>query len=162
MITVQYEPVLVDYIRVALKMPEDEQKQLEAYTGQQFTVDGCAIGNFQVAGHKWGIYRDAEPLVIGGFSLERPGVYRDFLLTTPEAWAKENWFHVTRICRRLMTAMLASKTAHRLECITPAPRLASRPELYKWYRILGYNNEGVLHGYCANGADAVIFSRVKH
>jgi hypothetical protein len=58
--------------------------------------------------------------------------------------------------------MLNSKTAHRLECIVPAPRIAARPELVRWYEVLGYNREATLYGYCANGADAVIFSRVQH
>lgn len=161
MITVYNNPLLLDFIRVALEMPQDERDQLEAYTGMPFDIDGCAIGNFSAPGPKWVIKSDDRPIVIGGFVSERPGVYRDFLLTTPDAFS-EHWFKVTRICRRIMDAMLISKQAHRLECITPMLRLSSRPELEKWYKILGYNKEGVLHGYCANGADAVIFSRVKH
>lgn len=160
MIHVYQNPLLLDYLRVVLKMPDDERAQLEAFTGQPFTVDGCAVGNFTAPGPKWVIKVDDEPLVVGGFSQERPGVWRDFMLTTPEAW--QHWFPVTRICRRIMDAMFQSGQAHRLECVAPTARITARPEIEKWYKILGYNSRVLLHGYCASGADAFMYSRVKH
>jgi hypothetical protein len=157
MIKVLTNPTLLDYLKVCFKMPEDERAQLEAFTGEPYDVDGAAIGNFTALGPKWGIYVDEEPIIVGGFVQQRPGVWRDFMLTTPEAWEK-HWFSVTRISRRIMDAMLISKQAHRLECIS----LASRERAFPWYKVLGYNREGTLYGFCANGADAVIFSRVQH
>lgn len=156
-IEVLTDPLILDYVKICILMPDDERAQLEAFTGQPYDVDGAAMGAYTANGPKWVIRSDGQPIVAGGFVLQRPGVYRDFLLTTPEAWT-DHWFAVTRICRRIMDAMLISREAHRLECVA----LASREKSFKWYKILGYNNEGRLHGYCANGADAVIFSRVKH
>jgi hypothetical protein len=156
MINVYDNPLLLDFIRVCVKLPDDERAQLEQFTGHPFTVDGAAIGNYSAPGPKWVIKDDDEPVAIGGFVQERPGVWRDFMLTTPEAWGK-HWFPVTRVCRRVMDAMLESGQAHRLECVTPA----SRHRVFRWYRTLGYTREGRLRGYCANGADAIIFSRVK-
>jgi hypothetical protein len=161
MIQVYNNPLLLDFIKVCIAMPQDERDQIEAFTGEQYSVDGAAVGNFTVPGPKWVIKADDEPILIGGFTPQRPGVWRDFLLTTPAAW-EQHWFTITRHCRRAMDAMLNSGQAHRLECIVPAQRLAHREGLAKWYKTVGYNNEGLLHGYCANGADAVIFSRVKH
>ncbi len=158
MITIEQNPLLLDYIKVALAMPDDQKKQLENFTGHEFDIDGCAMGNFQAQGHKW-VIRDEnrEPLCVGGFARERPGVWRDFMLTTPAAFEKHG-FQITRICRRIMDAMFLSGEAHRVECIAPL----SRQHMFKWYKILGYNKEAVLHGYCADGSDAVIFSRVQH
>lgn len=156
MIQVYNNPLLLDFIKVCIKMPQDEREQLEAFTGEPYDIDGAAVGNFTAPGPKWVIKVDDEPIIVGGFVPQRPGVWRDFLLTTPEAWDK-HWFPVTRICRRIMDAMLISGQAHRLECVTPA----SRAKAFKWYRVLGYNNEGLHPGYCANGADAVSFGRVK-
>ena len=161
MIKVYTDPWMIDFLKVCAKMPQDEQEQLEAFTGEKFSIDGAAVGNFSVAGPKWVIKADDEPVVIGGFVPQRPGVWRDFMLTTPDAWEK-HWFHITRIARRAMNAMFQSKQAHRLECIAPAARLAARPEIETWYNVLGYNREATLYGYCASGADAVIFSRVRH
>ena len=161
MIQVYTNPLLLDFIKVCLNMPQDEREQLEAFTGEKYDVDAAAIGNFTVPGPKWVIKADDEVLCIGGFVPQRPGVYRDFMLTTPAAWEK-HWFPITRIARRAMDAMLHSKQAHRIECVTPAARLASRPEVEKWYAVLNYHREGIMYGYCANGADAVLFSRVKH
>jgi RimJ/RimL family protein N-acetyltransferase len=160
MIQVYNNPFLLDYIKVCAAMPQDEREQLEAFTGEPYSIDGAAVGNFSVPGPKWVIKLDDEPIAVGGFVPQRLGVWRDFMLTTPTAW--QHWFAVTRICRRAMDAMFASGQAHRLECIVPAARIASRIELVKWYKILGYNKEALHYGYCANGADAVSFSRVKH
>ena len=157
MIEIYTNPLLLDFIKVCAQMPKDEREQLEAFTGQPYDIDGAAIGNFSVQGPKWVIKADGEPIVIGGFVPQRPGVWRDFMLTTPGAWEK-HWFPVTRFCRRAMDWMLTSKQAHRLECISHH----SREKAFNWYRVLGYNREATLYGYCANGADAVIFSRVQH
>lgn len=160
MIVTYTNPLLLDFVKVCIKMPEDERAQLEAFTGEPYDIDGAAIGNFTVAGPKWVIKADDEPICIGGFVPQRPGVYRDFMLTTPDAWGK-HWFAVTRIARRVMNAMLV-ETAHRVECIVPASRLAYRPCIENWYKVLGYTREAPLWRYCADGTDAVIFSRVRH
>lgn len=160
MIQVYTNPLLLDFIKVCLNMPQDEREQLEAFTGEKYDVDAAAIGNFTVPGPKWVIKADDEVLCIGGFVPQRPGVYRDFMLTTPAAWEK-HWFPITRIARRAMDAMLVEQ-AHRLECIAPAVRLAARPQIEDWYKILGYTREAPLWRYCADGKDAVMFSRVRH
>jgi hypothetical protein len=159
-IKIYNNPFLLDFIKVCASMPEDERKQLEAFTGQAYDIDGAALGNYTVPGPKWVVKKDDAPICIGGFVPQRPGVWRDFMLTTPAAW--DNWFTVTRMCRRAMDAMFDSGEAHRLECLTPANRLAQRPEIENWYRVVGYTREATLWRYLADGSDAVIFSRVRH
>lgn len=159
MTEVVYQPLLGDFIQVCARMPADERAQLEAFTGQPYDIDGAAIGNFTAPGPKWGARVDGVPVAIGGFVPQRPGVYRDFMLTTPEAWV--TGFQLTRVCRRLMDAMLLSPDVHRLECVAPVARLSSRPEIQRWYRVLGYEPEATLRRYCADQGDAVMFSRVK-
>lgn len=158
MIKVYTDPWMIDFLKICAAMPQDERDQIAAVSGEPYDIDGAAIGNFTVAGPKWVVKADDEPICVGGFVPMRRGVWRDFMLTTPTAW-NEHWFAVTRICRRAMDAMLNSGQAHRLECITLANR---RPEVYNWYRVLGYNREATMYGYYANGADAALFSRVKH
>lgn len=170
MIRCYTNPWLGDILQVCASMPQDERDQLEALTGETWDLDRAAVGNFAAPGPKWVIkYAESEealsvgrstPLVVGGFVPQRPGVWRDFLLTTPEAWGA-HWFGITRICKRVMDAMFISGQAHRLECIVPACRVESRPELVKWYKVLGYKKEGLHEGYCANGADAVSFARIQ-
>lgn len=153
-------PYLFDFIQVCAEMPEDEQKQLEAFTGQKYDIDRAAVGNYEVAGPKWVVKVDDKPICIAGFVPQRPGVWRDFMLTTPSVWTT-HWFAITRIVRRGMNAMLESGEAHRLECITPASRLAYRPEIERWYSAIGYTKEAPLWRYCADGSDAVSFSRIR-
>jgi hypothetical protein len=157
MIQVYTNPLLLDFIKVCIDMPQDERENFEVLTGQKYDVDSIAIGNFTMPGPKWVIKADDEPICVGGFVPQRPGVYRDFMINTPAVWEK-HWFPVTRIARRAMDAMLQSKQAHRLECISHH----SREKAFKWYSALKYTKEATLYGYCADGSDAVLFSRVQH
>lgn len=161
MIKAYTDPWLVDFLKVCASMPQDEREQLEAFTGEKYNIDSAAVGNFTVPGPKWVIKADDEPISIFGAVPQRPGVWRDFMLNTPQAFEK-HWFQVTRIARRAMDAMFISGQAHRVECIVPAKRLAYRPEIEKWYSILNYKREATLWRYLADGSDAVIFSRVRH
>ena len=72
MIQTYTNPLLLDFIKVCINMPEDERKQLEAFTGQPYDIDGAAVGNFTVEGPKWVIKADDEPIVIGGFVPQVP------------------------------------------------------------------------------------------
>lgn len=162
MIQVFNDPLLLDFVKICVLMPQDEREQLEAFVGQKYDIDAVAVGNFMVQGPKWVIKDGNVPLVVGGFKQQRPGVWRDYMLTTPEAWEKKYWFTVTRTCRRAMDSMFVGGAAHRLECIVPAKRLQQRPILKDWYRIMGYYEESTRYGYCADGSDAVAFARVQH
>lgn len=156
MITLYSDPLLLDFIKVCIQLPADEREQIEQFTGQKYDIDGAAIGNYSVAGPKWVARVDGEPIAVGGFVPQRPGVYRDFMMNTPAAFDRRHWFELTRICRRAMDGMIKTG-AHRLECIAPA----ARSRVFRWYATLGYNQEAVLCKYCANGEDAVIFSRTS-
>jgi hypothetical protein len=160
MMQVYTDPFLLDFVKVACVLPEDERAQVEAMVGQPYDIDSVAVGNFMVPGPKWVAKDDGIPIAVGGFAQQRPGVWRDYMLTTSQAWERKYWFSVTRNCRRIMDSMMAGG-AHRLECIVPATRVKQRPELESWYRVLGYRNEGTRRGYCANGDDAVAFVRLK-
>lgn len=172
MIRTYTDPLLADFFRVAANLAPDQRVQLEVMTGRPYDIDGATIGNFISPGPKWVVkYGEDEhqfergegvPIMVGGFNPQRPGVWRDFMMSTPEAFEKEFWFTVTRVCKRAMDAMFESGEAHRLECLVPAARIQSRPELVDWYKLLGYTQEGLRYGYCANGADAIAFARVKH
>jgi len=162
MIQVYNDPLVLDFVKICILMPADERAQVEMLSGQKYDIDAVAIGNYMVEGPKWVIKDGNEPLVVGGFQQQRPGVWRDYMLTTPQAWEEKYWFAVTRTCRRAMDSMFKSAQAHRLECITPMSRLIARPELKRWYSLMGYRPEGVRRGYCSNGADAMAFARVNH
>jgi hypothetical protein len=159
MLQVFSSPIALDAIRVCIDLAPDQREHWSAMTGQSYDIDAAALGAYMQAGPKWVIHANSRPIVFGGFVPKRPGVYQDFLLSTPEAFLPECYFGVTRICRRLMDGMLKGGV-HRLECYVPVPRVT--PKLHKWYATLGYNKEALLHGYCASGADAFCYSRVRH
>lgn len=162
MIQVYTDPLLGDFLYAAIHMSQDEREQIEAFVGQKYDIDAVAIGNYTLPGPKWVAKAGDIVLCVGGFKQQRPGVWRDYMLTTPLAWERGHAITITRTCRRLMDSMFASKQAHRIECVALADRLSRRPELERWYRFFGYRKEGTRYGYCATGADAIAFARTEH
>jgi len=153
------DPFLIDFLIVAQQMTDDQRNQLEEMTGEKYDAERAAVAAFTTPGPKWVFKTDeGQPIAVGGYAPQRPGVWRDYMLTTDEAWSPTYFGAVTRRCVRIVEAMLKSGEAHRLECIS----LASRTKAHDWYRIVGLHKEGVLHGYAASGADAIIFARVQH
>lgn len=152
-------PTLLDFIRVVLNMAPDQREHFSAMTGHPYDVDGIAVGNFMVQGPKWCFRSNSVPIAVGGFAPQRPGVYRDFFISTPEAFSAHG-FAVTRLCRRIMDSLLEGG-AHRLECIVPASRVQGYTKLEKWYAALGYKEEARHERYCADGTDAICYSRVR-
>lgn len=156
------DPILLDFIRVVLDMDDDQKAHVKAMTGRDYDVDGLALGAYTTAGPKWCIkHPDGAPMAVGGFAIQRPGVYRDFFMFTREAFRSHNAVHVTRVCRTIMRELLKDPGVHRLECMVPVARVKARPELDRWYRILGYKNEALHSAYCADGTAAYCYARVK-
>jgi hypothetical protein len=150
-------PFLFDYLYVASRLPVDEREQITELTGHQFDIDGAATGAFMVNGPKWAIKKDGIPLSIFGAHQERPGVWRDFMMNTPETFAPENYASVTRHCKRAMDTAFKQGVAHRIECIVPL----SRSHVFRWYAALGYKFETVMPGYLVSGQPAALFARLK-
>jgi hypothetical protein len=149
-------PSLADFMFVCHKLRPDEREQMEAFTGQPYNPDALASAKFASAGPRWVLCAGETPLCIAGFDMIRPGVWQDWMLSTPEAWADGAWRETTRATRKVMDAMIGSE-AHRLQCVS----LASRTEAHRWYKVLKLKFEGKLEGYGANGEDALMFARVR-
>ena len=149
-------PRLADFYLVCHSLCEDEREQYRAFAGEDFDPEVVAAAYHLRECPKWVLSTDAGPVVVGGFDMIRPGVWQDWLFSTPAAWSPENWRGVTRACRRVMDAMLNSQ-GHRLQCLS----LASRTRAHRWYRPLGLQLEGTLRGYGVNGEDALMFARLR-
>lgn len=149
-------PTLTDYLAVVPNLPFDEIEQYEAFSGRNFDAEEvCALYALH-QGPRWVLTADGSPIVIAGFDEIRPGVWQDWLFSTPAAWSPEHWRRVTRESARTMKVMLQT-VAHRLQCVSLASRLAA----HRWYGVLGLELEGRLARYGAGGQDALIFSRVR-
>jgi hypothetical protein len=150
-------PRLVDLMAVCHNLCDDERHQYEVFAARPYDPDTVAATYFLKPDPKWVIVADNFPVIVAGFTQLRPGVWQDWLFSTPDAWIEKNWRSVTRHCRRVMDGMLRSE-AHRLQCLS----LASRTNAHKWYRPLGLvRTGGTLHGYGANGEDALMFERLR-
>jgi hypothetical protein len=157
-VTVQLfrDPTLIDLLDVAYRLPEDEREQIKAFTGAEYDPQSLAAAYHLRAGPKWMLHDGQQTLAVAGFDLIRPGVWQDWMVSTPEAWTPENWRSTTRYVRKVMDAMLKTE-AHRLQCVS----LASRIQAHRWYRLLGLEFEALLGAYGANGENAFMFSRLK-
>ncbi|MGH8259279.1 MAG: hypothetical protein ACREUG_06265 [Steroidobacteraceae bacterium] len=150
-------PTILDFISVCRQLPADERRQLEAFEGAPYVADEVAVRFAASAGPRWALVTapGAQPVIIGGFTWVRQGVWQDWLLSTPAAW-DQHWRTVSKVCRRIMDRMVGNE-AHRLQCIA----LADRTSAHAWYRILKYDFEGRLRKFGAKGEDAVVYGRVR-
>lgn len=149
-------PKLADFFAVCSRLPDDEQEQFEAFSGQPYDAARVAAAFSLREGPAWVVTADDEPIVVAGFDMIRDGVWQDWLFSVPEAWDERHWRTVTKTARRVMDAMLQAG-AHRLQCVS----LASRIHAHRWYKPLGLELEGTLRGYGVNGEDALMFSRLR-
>lgn len=153
--TLYRNPTLFDFIEVCYALPADEREQYEAFSGRPYDPNVVATQFFLKDCPKWVLCADDKPIAVAGFVCIRPGVWEDWMFSTPAAWDK-HWRTVTKKVREVMNGMLV-KDAHRLQCIS----LKSRIQAHKWYRVLGLVLEGELEGYGVNGENALIFKRMK-
>lgn len=147
---------LAELLHACLHCPADEARQAALLGDGSFDAEVIAANLHLRTGPRWAGYCDGKLISAGGFHELRPGVWQDWMINTSEAFDPQHWRTVTKYARRIMDAMLKTD-AHRLQCVS----LASRIDAHRWYRVLGYTYEGTLRGYCANGEDALMFSRVR-
>lgn len=150
-------PIVEDFAYLARRMRPDEIEQFTSMSGFDFDADVAARAFVMTPGQTFVLVdRGNMPVVAGGFEPLRPGVYSGWMVGTTEGWSRY-WRAITRHTRRLHDKVL-SEGAHRIEIIAKASRVFA----HDWYeRGLLMEREGVLRGYCADGSDAVMFSRVK-
>jgi hypothetical protein len=151
-------PIVEDYCHIARHMRADEIAQYLALTGLQEYVPDVAARSLVACDGQAFVMVDREglPVLVGGFSPVRHGVFEGWLAGTEDGWAK-HWRAMTKVCRRLMDDLLATD-AHRIETFA----LTSRTAAHEWYeRGLLMSREGVMKGYFSDGQDAIVFARVK-
>ncbi len=148
-------PVLRDFAYLADRLRPDEIKQYLAMSGlDRYDPDIAAREYANTAGPSWSLIDPAgHPVLAGGFEPVRAGVYECWMMGTQEGWARYG-FTFNRVARRLMRGLLESH-AHRLQAVV----LAELAHVHGWHgKGMGMVNEGIQHGYCANGADVVMFA----
>jgi hypothetical protein len=150
------DPTIADFLVVCHNLCPDEIEQYEAFAGAPYDAGRVAALFSLHEGPRWVLVADGQPIVIGGFDEIRPGVWQDWLFSTPDAWSEAHWRKTTRGCKRMMDVMLRT-VAHRLQCVS----LASRTRAHEWYGVLGLELEGPRRQYGAGRQDALEFSRVR-
>lgn len=150
------KPMLTDIMMVCRALAPVQREQFEVFEGREYEPDELAVELFTSAGPKWALL-DArgEPLGVAGFHYLSPGVWQDWLVSTARTW-EEFPRATTRACRTMVEAML-EQDARRVQAIC----LASREDVRKWYRLIGYEYEGTFRSYGVNGEDAVMYARVR-
>lgn len=155
MIDIRDTPLLTDIIQVVAQMDDMQREQWRAFNDGEFAVDDVAAALHLGPGPKWVLLDGERPLVVGGFTPVRKGVYHDWMAYAPEAFIL-HWRAVSKQARTMVRYMM--QHAHRLECTCLAARV---PEILDWYAFVGYSFEGTLRRAGVNGEDLAIFSRVR-
>lgn len=151
-------PMLEDFGFIARNMRPDEIEQFLAMTGQpEYIADVAARTFANTPGETIALVgRDGLPFAVAGFLPLRPGVMQAWAAATMAGW-DQHWRTMTKETIRRMNYLFSVGT-HRIETTA----LASRLKAHHWYTHgLGMTQEGVQAAYCANGEDAITFSRVK-
>lgn len=154
MISLVPDVTVIDFLMVCQELREDERRQIEASTGVPYDFKKVVELMCMAPAPRWAVLEDGKPIALIGYTQQRPGVWRDWMLSTDAVWKKP--IAITRICRLIMKTM-EDNGAHRLECIS----MASREMAHKWYRSVGLKFEGILQKWGANGEDAMIFARLR-
>lgn len=149
--------VLMDFLHVALHVPEDEQRQIAVFTGAMYDAESVALRLYMVAGPKWALLAsNQEPVAVGGYIPIAPGTFDSFMLVTKLGWA-EYGRAITRQTIRVINRMFGDYGARRLQTLC----LADRADARSWYEKIGLQYESTLTAYGVNGADAVMYTRIK-
>lgn len=151
------KPLLLDFVYVCHRLPEDQRRQWVALSdGQPYDAERMAVSLYSRVCPKWALIDvDTTPLAIGGYDMIREGVWQDWLIGTEDAWQR-HWRAITKHCKRVMDMMLEHE-AHRLQTVA----LAERTMAHKWFRVLGLQYEGTLRGYGHSGEDCMMFARIN-
>ncbi len=153
-------PMVSDVVYLARQMRSDEIAQYLAVSGfSQYDPDDAVRNFLSIPGESYVLVDDKHmPILLGGFSPVRRGVYEGWQVGTDAGWAK-HWRAITKVSRRLIDGMLDREGVHRIQVCAVASRAENT---FKWYQHgLGLSVDGTLPGYCANGEDAIMFSKVR-
>lgn len=150
-------PVLEDFAYLMKRLRPDEIAQFLAGSGlREYDPDIAARAVAMTQGPTFVLVtQDNRPVILGGFAPKRRGVYEAWLAGSMEGW-EQHWRRITRECVRQLEHLLAGH-AHRVETYA----LASRTQAHAWYERIGFQREGLLRGYFADGSDAVAFARTR-
>jgi hypothetical protein len=146
---------LVDALVVCKGLPEDEIRQIEAFTGGRFDPEEVALSvKNNPTNLKWTcrVIETGEPLVVAGYTPIGPSLWRSFMLANARAW-DEYGGEVTLHSRDTLEKLARGNPNIRLETIC----LAEREQAQRWYKRIGLKYESTLQSYGANGENAVMY-----
>ena len=153
-------PLVEDIAYLSRRMRADEVEQWLALTGfTDYDPNEAARAVLATMGEVAFCLVDAHdrPIVAGGFTRVRPGVWQSWMIGTDESWAA-HWRSITKAARKTMDRLLATPDCNRVQTLA----LESRTEAHRWYvEGLGMVDEGPKRRVFANGADGREFSKVK-
>lgn len=156
--TILTEVTIVDLLTVCMSLPEDEIKQIEAFTGNAFDPEQTAVDIFVSGGMKWTcrVEETGEPLVVAGYSQVGVNVWRSFMLASEHAW-EEFGGEVSHHVIEVMALVAQGKEHIRLETIC----LSTRKLAQRWYKRIGLTLESKMQSYGVGGEDAVMYVKTN-
>lgn len=153
--TVLTDQTIADTLIVLRALPEDEVKQLETFSGDEFNIDRLAMQLGNSGGPKWTIrLKDTgEPLVVAGLFQVGTNIWRTWFFANQRAWdefGKEVTVHTARQRQQLFK----NQEHMRVETVALASR---QRKVFEWYEACGMKYESTMHGYGVNGESALMY-----
>jgi RimJ/RimL family protein N-acetyltransferase len=145
--------------RVAADITLDDRATYLAMTGATFEPDDAAARLWLDPRPRriWTFWETVGnfPAAVGGYVLERPGVWTSWFMSTPDAWKRGR--QITEAVAACVRHMLEEEGAHRLETVTLATRTSAR----EWYERIGFSYESTARKASASGEDLVTYVAIR-
>lgn len=140
-------------IQVCRHLEETERREWEALQGP-LDPERWADAHLGLPGPSFAcLAKDGEPVVMGGFNLEVPGMGVGWLGVTDRF--PEVAIEVTRASRKAIDFALTES----LVDVVMVASAAFHKTAHRWFRTLGLERHADLPGFGLNGEDFIIFQR---
>jgi len=143
--TLAYKPGHLDCLEA--KAVFSDQETVERAFSVMTTTPGCMLTT---------IFNGRVPIAVVGMRIFREGYAEVYSLISVRAKDFPVSFH-----RTILALLDQHEAQHSLRRVQMTVK-AGHPENERWAESLGFQFEGVLRAFDADGTDHVLFSRVKH
>lgn len=141
---------------VARNMRESDRREVMA-TQWEDDIERFALDCYLSKGVKWvAINKKGEPVVIGGVSINSPGVGTAWMVGT-DRWLTVA-LEVSRFCKNSIQSILSSGDVHRIQAFSAK----FHAESHRWLKIVGMNPGSSLSKWGKNGEDFILFEVLRY
>lgn len=142
-------------LRVARNMRESDRREVMA-TRWNDNSEEFALECYRVSGVSWvAINKDGEPVVMGGFAFNSPGVATAWMVGT-DKWLSVA-LEVSRFSKKSIRTLFSGNDIHRVQAFSALFHVES----HRWLKVIGLTPEHLLPKWGKDEDDFILFEALK-